>query len=338
MYNYTITQRGKCQQVIMPDNWQQIAEGVGSPTIRKLTYHKYINTRIVAALNDLRQRELANTIYACGTWAEITVDSKNREHISRANFCRQRLCQICAWRRSARFFAEMVPVLHAVKKLGYSFIFVTLTMRNCTAQEAPAAVEKLLKSWDRLMKRERYKTGWSGFMRSIEVTYNAAEHTYHPHIHTMIAVKNGYFVKTNKNYVTTRQLAADWKTALGVDYTPIVWIQSVRDKKGNRSTETVGGALETMKYAFKVSFKTISSETVDVIQSALRNRRLISFGGIIAKVRTELKKAKEEQLCDEPVDDSIIVTLYRFHPDGWSVEDVAGEYTADDNNNQISIV
>lgn len=335
--NYSITKHGKSQQVIMPASWQAIAEEVGSPTIRKLTYHKYINTKIVAALNQLHQNELATTIYQCGTWAEISIDSKNREHITRANFCRQRLCQVCAWRRSARFFAEMLPVLHAVKSRGYKFIFVTLTVKNCTSDDAPAAVDTLLRAWDRLLKRRQYKTAWQGFIRSVEVTYNTKSNSYHPHIHAMIAVKPSYGSKNDKSYISQSQIVTDWQTALNVDYKPIVWVQSVRDKKNSNKDNTIGGALETMKYAFKVSFKTISTDTVATIQMALRQRRLISFGGIIAKVRKEIAE-QEDQLTDTPVDDEIAKVLYRFHPDGWEVtEDEKNTYTVDNELQQLSL-
>lgn len=307
----------------MTDDWKRISEGVGSPTIKKLTYHKYINTRIIKCLNILGQKELATTIYSCGTWVELESNRSGRERISRANFCRERLCQVCAWRRSAKFFAQMLPTFHVVQKEGFKFIFITLTMKNVSSLEAPEAISTLLKAWDKMTRRAAYKRAWHGFVRSVEVTYNTKTNTYHPHIHAIIAVKQTYGMKSDKNYISQEQLQRDWGASLGVDYKPIVWMNSVKEQK-TKKTETIGSALETVKYAFKVSFKSITPDTVATIQCSLRNRRLVSFGGVIAKIREQVLEDYEEYI-DEPIDGELVRTIYKFRPDGWDVEETEEE-------------
>lgn len=324
MYNNSIT-KGAKSQVEMPAEWRTISEGVSSGIIKKVTYYKWINNKIVAALDWLGEEKKARAAEACGSWVEIA-QKEGRERIVRANFCRERVCQICAWRRSMKFIAQMLPTLKEVEK-KHKFIFVTLTIKNVKGEHAPEAITTLLDAWNKLYKRRAYARAWRGFIRSVEITYNVEDKEFHPHIHALVAVKKTYGMKKDPEYISFEQLLQDWKEAAGLDYRPDVYISVVRsyevDKNAARPNEATNrAAIETMKYAFKVKYDTIGPETVRVFLDALKNRRLISFGGVIAKKRAEIKELQEERFRAECENNAELATvLYKFSPSGWSIEE-----------------
>lgn len=222
--------------------------------------------------NDLK----AHQISECATYVGVT-NINNIAHIVKSNFCRNRLCYICAWRRQAKFTAQMRPCLDMLANDGYRFIFVTLTMKNCCANEAADKVTEILKGYDRLLKKTKVKKAWLGAVRSVEMTYNENDKSFHPHIHMIVAVRKKYFCDTNL-YIEQNELCDLWRSALKVNYTPICHIEIVKDK--------AKGALETIKYAIK---PTEHFEALEVFDNALKNRRLVSFSGVIAQKRKDLK-------------------------------------------------
>ena len=49
----------------------------------------------------------------------------------------------------------MNPVLENLKSEGDEFIFATLTIKNCYYKKLSAAIDILLKAYDRLLKRKK---------------------------------------------------------------------------------------------------------------------------------------------------------------------------------------
>lgn len=302
----------------MSDRWQAISDGVASPVVKKVTYYKYQNQRIIKALKELGQRDKAASIFGCGTFIK-TANKSGIERITEANFCRQRLCQVCAWRRAAKFTTQMIPVMRLLAGRGYRFVFITLTIKNPEAPGVSKAITKLLSGWNKLNKRRQYARVIKGACRSVEVTYNQKSNTYHPHIHALLAVPGDYG-KHHKDYITHNQLMADWREVLGVEYDPYVDIRLVRPERSKRAT-TAGAALETIKYAYKVEYKHISTETISVLLNSLHGRRLISFSGVIEEARRELQQGEiDDNLTDDTaVSSEYESTLYLFTPAGWHI-------------------
>ncbi len=82
--------------------------------------------------------------------------------------------------------------------------------------------------------------------RSLEITYNKEDDTYHPYFHLILAVNKSYF--TDKDYYLSQEnWTRLWKESLQVDYTPVVDVRRVKSKDKNFSKVIA----ETAKYTVK---------------------------------------------------------------------------------------
>lgn len=228
-------------------------------------------------------------------------------HVVKADFCRERICNVCAWRRQAKFVSQTRPVLNILSNKGYRFIFVTLTIQNMPFEELNQALDLIMSAFHKFVMRRQIKRAFKGIIRSVELTYNEKKDTFHPHIHMLVAVESDYF--SHSGFYTTHETITElWREALGVDYTPIVHVESVDD--------TEKAQLETLKYSLKPSQ---NEKALKVFLYVLRGRRLISFSGVFAKLRKELMLSDfEDNLLDDVKQESkkVFYDLYRLDSTG----------------------
>lgn len=207
-----------------------------------------------------------------------------------AHFCRVRLCPMCQWRRSVMWQAKALKAIPKVVE-DYPksrFIFLTLTVRNCELTELRSTLAWMHKSWTKLVKRKEF-AAVQGWVRSVEVT-RGSEDTAHPHYHALLMVKPSYF---GKGYVTQDQWTKAWQGCLGVEYTPIVDVRSVRagkrEKAGEGEVVMLSAICETLKYAVKPSEclqddskrKMSNQDWLIELTDQLHKTRAIATGGIL---------------------------------------------------------
>lgn len=260
----------------------------GQELLKKIAEKKGYNEPIIEVLQGMREYSRAAYIKECGTFVEL---SKNETdvRITNANFCRQRLCNVCAWRRQAKYYSQMLDVDQVLYAQGYTigdFYFMTLTVKNCYSSELNKTLNGMLKGWDRFLHYKYIKSQIMGYVRAIEVTYNENTNQYHPHIHIVLCAKKSAKFKADR-------IAELWKKALKLDYTPVIDIRPC----------TSGTQKEVLKYSLKYKFSQINNETVSTYLYSLHGRRLISFGGVYAEIRKALKQCDfENDLLDIPAD------------------------------------
>lgn len=220
----------------------------------------------------------ASRVADCGTYLEFAVDADSKR-LHRANFCKDRLCPTCNWRRSKKIFAQMSKIMDYLEGQNYRFLFLTLTVKNCTADNFPDTVQALFSGWRFLYnKNSVFKKVVCGTFRSLEVTRNQKDGTFHPHLHVILAVRPGYF--DSRVYITQSQWTSMWKVACSLDYQPIVHIQTVK----NDSRGLAGVVAEVAKYAVKdVDFlsgpMSARMSYVSAFLSSLSGRKLVSMTG-----------------------------------------------------------
>lgn len=305
------------------EDYIPLAEAVESKTIKRITIHKSYNLPIIKNLASLGYNDKAQCIDECGTFVELFTDEQGVEKIARSNFCRERLCSVCAWRRQAKFLATTEPALRKIdtETAGRAkYIFLTLTMQNCAGSALSSAITQMLKAWDRIYKRKPFSSHCKGAIRNLEVTYSKSEKTYHPHLHILALMDNVYFRKGN--YIETGELALMWKHALNVDYTPVVHMESIKSSHACESP-VLSASLEVMKYSLKTTDYAISPRVTETLMLALKGRRLISFSGLIAQARKDLKFSdiEDSSLTDDVTaeDCNARRVLYLFTPSGWKI-------------------
>ncbi|MDS4900211.1 protein rep, partial [Streptococcus pneumoniae] len=145
--------------------------------------------------------------------------------------------------------------------------------------------------FDRLFRRAKVKKNLIGFLRSVEVTHNQEEETYHPHIHVLMMVKSSYFSGAGDNYVSQEEWGRMWEQSLKVDYVPMVDIRSVKEiGKGLK-----GAILETAKYPIKpIKLDVENKQVVGDLYNGLYRKRQLGYGGLFKEIRKRLQLSNVE--------------------------------------------
>lgn len=253
--------------------------------------------QLSSIFRDLGKDSRSSRVHECGTFLnflECSVDSSHPKRLSRANFCRDRLCPTCGWRRSLLLSHTVYKVAHYVSQDRFTrFLLLTLTVKNCLGDVLSTTLDKMFKAFSALTHKKKglFTGAVHGWFRSLEVTYNAESGTFHPHFHVLLAVGSDYF---KGKYIKQSAIVDAWAHALDIDYTPVVDIRTVQSKDG-----TVSGlqsvAAEVAKYAVKPMLDKLSHdtllETIGTLSSALHGRRLVAFGGTLKDANKLLKCA-----------------------------------------------
>jgi hypothetical protein len=152
----------------------------------------------------------------CGTQLQFvkTVESgKEVYHLKAANFCRQRCCPMCQFRKSEKMYAE---VLRVVKHLQseYRFLHLVLTIPNARdGSELLQGIKLLYKGFGNLLAYKEVRGVFKGVLRCLEVSYNYENDTFHPHLHCLVAVRPSYF-NDSRRYLSFDFLRLKWSEAV----------------------------------------------------------------------------------------------------------------------------
>lgn len=203
-------------------------------------------------------------------------------------FCKHMLCPICQSRKSILSFKRLINIINRIEKEDgkeAALILITLTVKNVKGEVFGRTVDQILQGWKKIERTVKFSQ-IKGYYRSLEVTIpNPNE--YHPHLHVLCMVDDEYFKSDNQNYITTKDLVQLWKKSMDVDYTPVCYMQRIKNVKG---------ILEVSKYMVKGTdiIKNHTPEEIDQIvynlTRGLKRRRLLSYGGRFKKVDQQLKE------------------------------------------------
>ena len=287
--------------------------------LEKATSKKLKIKLLEQAFLDLGMGDKALRVHNCGSYLEIkTYIEEGSSKLHSGKFCSVRLCPMCSWRLSQKRFSNLSKVIETLHANGkYHLLFLTLTVKNPEGADLKQTIKQMLKAWAYMSHdMPEFSRSVSGWFRAIEITYNQESDTYHPHIHIVLAVKPGYFC--GKYYITQKEWVAMWRSALKVDYDPIVDI--CKEYKKDKSLNLIS---EASKYATKDSEYLISdnqdltNKIVDILDKSLHRVRLIAYGGILKEIYEKLNlddsfKDKEKQVVDG-------VVLYIIHAYRWMI-------------------
>ena len=262
--------------------------------------------------NHFTQR--AKKLQECGTrltFKECPKGHKESNKLTYANFCRLRLCPMCQWRKTLFIFQHFLKVAHKVQENNFNcqFIFITLTGKNVSANNLNNEIDRYLKSFAKWLKYKTIKLAILGTFRTLEITYNEKENTFHPHLHIIGIVKKNYF---SKNYISQETLGKTWRKAFKADYTPVVDIRKIRKRDKNKTTieeelrktsqtsydtALAAAAAEVAKYNVKIKpllTEKNSAQIIETLDLAMQNRRFIAYTGIFKNAYQQLNTLKKE--------------------------------------------
>ena len=229
----------------------------------------------------------------CASFLLFDRDIKRKHRLKHANFCRLRLCPMCSWRKSLKLFGQVSEIatelLH--QQPSVRFLFVTLTVPNCKAEDLSDTINNMNKAFTCLTCKGKkfvpakiFKKNLLGYMKAMEITYNQATDTYHPHIHCLFTVRASYF--DGSSYIKKSKWQEIWTQAMCSEQELIVHVETINSKAKSIA--------EMSKYPVKpTDLLSIKDEeqavrALIVLHSVLRNRRLVTFGGLLAEIKRAL--------------------------------------------------
>lgn len=249
---------------------------------------KILSLKLADIFEDLGYKKaMVERVATCGDTLRFIRREDGSLRLYQAYFCKNKLCPMCNWRRSMKYSYQTSRIVdEAIKRQPKGrFLFLTLTVKNVPGDELNGTISQLTKSFDRLFKRAKVMKNLIGYLRSVEVTHNEKENTYHPHIHVLIMVKSSYFAGKN-NYISQEEWGDMWSQSLKVDYIPMVDIRSVKETgKGLK-----GAILETAKYPTKpIKLDIENKQVVDDLYNGLYRKRQLGYGGLFKTIKKQLQ-------------------------------------------------
>lgn len=259
----------------------------------------------------------------CGSFLEFHVAGTEKK-LHRANFCKDRLCPMCNWRRSLKIFRQVSQIMDSLEREKYRFLFLTLTVKNCPADTLPDTVQMLFDGWRYLSHKNKvFRSTVCGSFRSLEVTRNHETGEFHPHFHVILAVRSDYFY--GRNYMTQVQWSELWRSACDLAYDPIVHVQTVKGELREDGSADLGKAVaEVAKYAVKSSDYLAREpderlESVAAFLSALSGRKLVSLTGCFREagrllVLDDMEDGDLVHVDDDTLREDVAYMVVRY---GW---------------------
>ena len=232
------------------------------------------------------KKSLVERVQTCGDVLRFFRREDGSLKLYQAYFCKNKFCPMCNWRRSMKYSYQTSRIVDgAIKQEPKGrFLFLTLTVKNTEGEALNSTISQLTKSFDRLFRRAKVKKNLLGYLRSVEVTHNEDDNSYHPHIHVLMMVRPSFF-QSKKDYITQKEWSDMWSQSLKVDYVPMVDIRTVKEKgKGMR-----GAILETAKYPTKpIKLDIENKQVVDDLYNGLYRKRQLGFGGLFKTIKKQL--------------------------------------------------
>lgn len=249
---------------------------------------KIMSLKLADIFKELGYRQsLVERLLSCGEVLKFIQQEDGSLKLYQAYFCKNKLCPMCNWRRSMKYSYQTSRIVdEAIKQEPKArFLFLTLTVRNVSGDDLNKTLTSLTQSFDRLFRRAKVKKNLLGYLRSVEVTHNEKEKTYHPHIHVLMMIRPSYFQGKN-DYISQKEWGEMWSRSLKVDYYPIVDIRVVK-----QSYQGIEKAIvETAKYPVKpMNLDVTEKQVVDDLYQGLYRKRQLGFGGLFKTIKKELE-------------------------------------------------
>lgn len=285
-----------------------------SPKDKGWDKHKFENVQVRQIYSASEFIKLAERMGDCANFLQYR-EAPNIEtgevllKLFKAHFCRVRFCPICMWRKAltwrSRFF-KAIPLIVEQNPTS-RFIFLTLTVRNCSAEDIKETIKEMNSAWQRLIKRKEFRAviGW---VRATEVKRSEIGEA-HPHFHVLLMVRPSYF---GKDYVSQPEWVEAWREAGRLNYQPSVHVTTVKDKfKPGQTADQVAdipanAIMETLKYSTKPSDLISDGSFLLELTRQTKGLRFVAAGGLfknVLKVESEITNEEMISLGDEKTDE-----------------------------------
>lgn len=235
-------------------------------------------------------------------------------HLMSGNFCRDRFCPFCNFRRARKLMAQMLQCLDYLGD-NYKYLFLTLTTPNVPADQLRSKITQMRRAAAEYLRGKGFgedyrlvKSNILGYQTSVEVTRNRKTGLYHPHMHIILAVPKNYAEKGSGDYIPHDRWLQAWRNVMHDQSITQVHIQTLKALEDDFRKPVA----EATKYAFKDSDylidgnEALTDQIVGELLAQLKGLRFASYGGVIRQARAALKlqdvEAANADLSDGPID------------------------------------
>lgn len=252
----------------------------------------------------------------CNTFLSFVTDKTlEKKKLYKANPCKNRFCPVCAWRKARKDALGLSLMMQYVKQVeSKSFIFLTLTTPNVTAEHLESEIKHYNESFRRLSNRKHFKSIAKGYVRKLEVTYNAERDDYHPHFHVLIAVNKSYF-KDTKSYISQQEWLDLWRDVTGISEITQVKVQKIRQ---NNNKELY----EMAKYSGKDSDYLINQKVFDAFYKSLKGKQVLVYSGLFKEARKKLKDGDLDYLKEIDPTEYVYQIFYMWNKNEYLASEI----------------
>lgn len=230
----------------------------------------------------------------CGTYLGFDLykhisKEEYQKRLSHANFCRDRFCEMCNWRRARKYAIEnfkLLKFIQSQEKVRY--IFATFTIKNPRVEELKSYVKLFNQAWKRMTQSKRWRNSILGYIKAIEIPFQKTDKDYiNLHAHCLLIVPTSYFKSSLNLYIKQNEFQEMWKKALRVDYNPSVDVRIIKPNKERGEDDEIASVVaETTKYPLKnIDLNGIDWQKFKILTEQVKNMRFLSFGGMARDYR-----------------------------------------------------
>jgi hypothetical protein len=189
-----VTEKERFLPEKIPEKEAYLDKSSSKKTFQKKARSKFFTVPLAVSLAEIvyadgaktpLEKSYRNSVYCAGVMLQEGIKVTSR-------YCGNRWCTVCARIRTAKMINGYLPELDKMKDK----YFVTLTLRNCKAEELKNTLVEMKEiSYDirdELRKKARYKKNIKNGaviikgIEKLECTWNRHDNTYHPHFHYII--------------------------------------------------------------------------------------------------------------------------------------------------------
>ena len=278
--------------------------------------HKHQTNDILLKFLNTGFKTESQKIKECGNYLEfifkehqITKDTKKK--LANANFCKNRFCPMCSWRRVRNITGQLKDAFSCItEKEKVATLFLTLTVKNPDVKDLKFTIAKMNKSFQRLAQTKAYRNAVLGHFKSIEILGDKTpKGQAHPHFHILLIVKESYFKKSD--YINKSEWLDMWRKATGDETIMVVDIRRIKSKNENFS-DIDSAIMETVKYSVKHTELTKrSNEDFYYLYTQTKGLRFISAGGIL-KEHLNLIKIDEDLINLKKENEALWIEICRL--------------------------
>lgn len=275
---------------------------------RNQVFQKFIKRHIGENQMDLVEN--------CNTFLSFVTDKTlEKKKLYKANPCKNRFCPVCAWRKARKDALGLSLMMQYVKQEeSKSFIFLTLTTPNVTAEHLEDEIQNYNHAFQKMFKRKKVNSIAKGYVRKLEVTYNAERDDYHPHFHVLIAVNKSYFTD-KRYYISQKEWLNLWRDVTGNPDITQVHVQRV---KQNNQKELY----EMAKYTGKDSDYLSNQKVFDTYYKSLKGKQVLVYSGLFKEARKKLKDGDLDYLKEIDPTEYVYQIFYMWNKNEYLASEI----------------